>query len=91
MQQGIASAYTLDRGRQYESSASAAEVRRHTGRWAEVTELDDGGCLMEMKVDTFNWPAMLLGAIDADFEVVQPPELADQLRAIGERFVAATS
>ena len=27
---------------------------------------------MEMKVDTFNWPAMLLGAIDADFEVVSP-------------------
>jgi predicted DNA-binding transcriptional regulator YafY len=85
VQQGIASAHQLT-DVTVRVAASADEVRRHTGRWADVTSIDEQHCLLEMKVDTFNWPAMLLGAIDADFDVLRPPELGDHLRAIGDRF-----
>jgi predicted DNA-binding transcriptional regulator YafY len=90
VQEGIASAFSPIEVA-VKVAAPASEVRRQTGRWADVTDLDDGGCLLEMKVDTLNWPAMLLGAIDADFEVLRPPELVDQLRAIGDRFLTSTA
>jgi hypothetical protein len=32
---------------------------------------------------------MALGALDTDFDVIEPPELTDHLRRVGERFRAA--
>ena len=71
--------------------ASAETVRKVTGHWAEVTPIDDGSCRLEMRVESFDWPAMLLGALDARFEVVSPPELTAHLRSVGERFVRFTT
>lgn len=34
---------------------------------------------------------MVLGAVGAEFEVISPPELTDQLRRIGEHFVRSTT
>jgi predicted DNA-binding transcriptional regulator YafY len=70
--------------------APADELRQQFGRWAEVEPIGDAHSRLTMRVDTFDWPAMLLGAIDAEFEVVSPPELADHLRRIGQRFVSST-
>lgn len=67
--------------------AAADTVKRVAGQWAEVKPVDDSTCQIVMRVDTFDWPVMLLGAIDVEFEVITPPELTDHLRQIGERFV----
>lgn len=71
--------------------APAEAVTRVTGRWAEVQSVDADSCRLEMRVDTLDWPAMLLGALGAEFDVVAPPELTDHLRRIGERFTRSTT
>jgi predicted DNA-binding transcriptional regulator YafY len=71
--------------------AGADVVRQVTGRWAEVTPTDDDSCRLEMRVETFDWPAMVLGALKADFKVVSPPELIEHLNDIGARFVRSTT
>jgi hypothetical protein len=66
--------------------SGAEEVTRMAGQWAEVRPLDHGTCQVTMRVESLEWPAMLLGALDADFEVVTPAELTGHLREIGRRF-----
>lgn len=66
--------------------APAAVVAKAAGRWAEVTAIGEDRCRMVMDVDTLDWPMLLLGSIDADFDVVSPPELAEQVRAVAARF-----
>lgn len=70
--------------------APAETVAEVAGRWAEVTPLDETSCRMRMDVDTLDWPILLLGSIDADFEVTAPPELAERVRQVGKRFARAT-
>jgi predicted DNA-binding transcriptional regulator YafY len=67
--------------------APAAEVTRVASAWATVDAVDTGSCRVVMNVDEFHWPALVLAALEAEFEVVEPPELADYLRAMGQRFV----
>lgn len=71
--------------------APAELVREGVGRWAEVKPLDDDSCRLSMRVESFDWPVMLLGALDADFTDVSPPEFADHLRRVGERFSRSTT
>lgn len=72
-------------------AAPAAVVAARIGRWATTEPLDAESCLLRMTTDTLDWPAMALGSIDAEFTVLSPPELADHLREVGERFARATS
>lgn len=44
-----------------------------------------------MNVDSLDWPAMVLGALGADFTVRAPDELAAYIRGMGERFTRATA
>lgn len=69
--------------------APAATVRATVERWASVEEVDDRRCRMRMATDTLDWPAMALGSIGADFEVVAPQELVDHLGDWGRRFTRA--
>ena len=39
-----------------------------------------------MTTDSLDWPTMALGSLEADFRVLEPPELIAQIRAWGERF-----
>ncbi len=71
--------------------APAEEVARTVGRWAEVEALDGSSCRLTMDVDTLDWPVLLLGAIDGDFDVVSPSELAERIRQVGERFTRAAT
>ena len=43
-----------------------------------------------MTADSLDWPALALGTVGAEFEVVGPPELADHIREWGARFTRAT-
>ena len=71
--------------------AVAAEVlEREVGRWGTVTP-DGEGCVLEMNVDSLDWPVMVLASSGADFVVESPPELAEQIAEVGARFNRADS
>ena len=60
--------------------------QREVGRWGSVTP-DGDGCVLEMNVDSLDWPVMVLGLVGADFVVESPPELAERIAEVGARFI----
>ncbi|MCI2418979.1 YafY family transcriptional regulator [Saccharopolyspora sp. K220] len=66
--------------------APAATARERIGRWSTVEEVDAEHCRVLMTTDSLDWPIMALGQLDADFRVLEPPELLDQLHNWGARF-----
>jgi predicted DNA-binding transcriptional regulator YafY len=66
--------------------APAPRVRERIGRWATLEEAGDDRCLLRMSADTLDWPSMVLGNTEAEFEVLSPPALVDHLRDWAERF-----
>lgn len=66
--------------------APAATVRERIGRWSTITEIDTASCRIRMTTDSLDWPVMALGAVDADFRVISPPELVDRVHSWGRRF-----
>ncbi|HVB06795.1 MAG TPA: YafY family protein [Acidimicrobiales bacterium] len=71
--------------------ADADAVRARIGAWASVEELDEDRCLVTINADSFEWPAMGLGLVGAEFEVRSPPEFADYLGAWSGRFGRAAA
>ncbi len=71
--------------------APAAAVRERIGRWCTVEEIDAASCRVRMTTDSLDWPTMALGVVGAEFRVVSPPELADQVRDWGRRFSLAAA
>lgn len=72
-----------------EVNAAARTVRGRIGQWGTVEEMDADRCRVRMDADCLDWPTMALGSLDADFRVVEPPELLDRLRAWSARFSRA--
>jgi len=70
--------------------APAAAVRQRIGQWAAVEDIDATSCRVRMTADSLDWPVMALGAVDAGFQVVSPPELLDRVRDWGRRFSQAS-
>jgi predicted DNA-binding transcriptional regulator YafY len=71
--------------------ASPADVERvvaYTG--GAVEPIGDHACQLRIGVDGFEWPVLILAAIGAEFQVVQPPELVDYLRATGGLLLRAS-
>jgi predicted DNA-binding transcriptional regulator YafY len=66
--------------------ADADRVRAVVGQWATVAEEGPRRCRMTMAAPSLDWPAMALGAVSADFEVIGPPELTALLAEWGDRF-----
>lgn len=66
--------------------APAADVRTAAGQWGEVTEEGAEVSLLAMSTDWLDWPMMMLASLQADFEVLGPPELAERVREVGDRF-----
>ena len=71
--------------------APAAKVSSDVDRWGTVEAVDERHCRLRMDVDTLDWPAMALGAIGADFEVLSPPELVDYIGDWARRFSRAAT
>ncbi|HEY2286172.1 MAG TPA: YafY family protein [Streptosporangiaceae bacterium] len=69
--------------------APADQVRARIGRWATVEVSAPGRCRVRMSTDSLDWPLMALGTVGAEFSVVSPPELIDQVRDWGGRFSRA--
>ncbi|MGW6334295.1 helix-turn-helix transcriptional regulator [Nocardia rhamnosiphila] len=70
--------------------APAESVRQRLGRWGSVKAIDAGRCRIAMTTDSLDWPALTLGSLDAEFQVLQPPELVEHIRVWGERFRRAS-
>ncbi|MBV6699817.1 YafY family protein [Kitasatospora aureofaciens] len=66
--------------------APVAAVRERIGRWSTVEEIDAERCRIRITADDLNWPIMALGALGADFHVVEPPELVERLDDWSTRF-----
>ncbi|WP_199443443.1 helix-turn-helix transcriptional regulator [Umezawaea beigongshangensis] len=66
--------------------APAHEVTSVVGHWGGVEEVDEHSCRLVMNVDDFRWPAFVLASIATDFEVLEPPEFREHLRATAELF-----
>ncbi|MFI6320524.1 helix-turn-helix transcriptional regulator [Nonomuraea sp. NPDC050556] len=54
-----------------------------------VAPVDAETCDLHLDVDDFDWPTLVLAAVGADFEVLQPEEFRAYLRDLGGRFLRA--
>ena len=66
--------------------AEAFVVRSRIGRWATVEAVDDSRCRLRMTADSPDWVLLTLGSVDAEFEVVHPPEVVERAREWIGRF-----
>ncbi|MEU6574300.1 YafY family protein [Streptomyces sp. NPDC046805] len=69
--------------------APAETVRERIGQWSTVEEVDGEHCRVRMTAESLDWPTLALGVLDADFRVLDPPELLDRIREWGARFSRA--
>jgi hypothetical protein len=69
-------------------SAVAERVPRSVGT---LEPIDEHRCLLRIGSDWLGGLAVYVANIGVDFEVLDPPEFADQVRALAERFTRATS
>ena len=72
--------------------ASAEEIARRQ-RWLrdDLEPLGEDRCAYETSDDSLEWLAMRIAFLGVDFEVVEPPELAEWCAALARRFGAAAS
>jgi predicted DNA-binding transcriptional regulator YafY len=69
--------------------APAAHVRARLPIPVDIEALDDDRCVFEPGSDHPQMLALYLGMLDADFDVIDSPELADALRQIADRYQRA--
>lgn len=72
-------------------ASDAATVQAVVQRWGTVEALEEHTSMLHMTVDDLSWVAMVLGAVPAEFEVVEPRALVDLLADWGARFTRATT
>ncbi|MEU8244999.1 YafY family protein [Nonomuraea sp. NPDC048916] len=68
-----------------------AERMSHLRAELEPEPVDDATCLVRMGGDDLNGMAAWIGFLGVDFEVVDPPELAEAVLRLSERFRRAVS
>lgn len=71
--------------------APAERVRARIGQWTTVEAIDGTRCRIRMTVDALEWPALALGTVGEEFDLVGPPELTELLRDWGARFSRAAA
>src|SRR5262245_8142151 len=70
--------------------ASADEIAdRFPAHWGKVTALGPDRCEFRTGDDDVAWLALRIAMLGVDFEVQEPPELAEQLRTLAERLARA--
>jgi predicted DNA-binding transcriptional regulator YafY len=70
--------------------APAADIRgRFPAYGGTVTPIDDRSCEVRTADEDLGWLAMRVVMLGADFEVHEPPELAEHLRALAGRLMRA--
>ena len=71
--------------------APAEDLQAAFGRWVEIEPLDESSSMLRMKVDTLDWPVMILAGLEHGFEILEPRELLDRIRQVGATLTAATA
>ncbi|MGL4744399.1 MAG: helix-turn-helix transcriptional regulator [Dermatophilaceae bacterium] len=71
--------------------APADRVRSTVWTYGEVVARGDDACLLEMNVDSLEWPVMVLAQVGAPFEVETPDELRKACAAVATHFTAAAA
>jgi predicted DNA-binding transcriptional regulator YafY len=72
--------------------AAAHEVEsRVPSYWGSIKPLDAHTCEYRTGDDDLRWLALRIATLGVDFEVREPPELLEHLRALGARIARATS
>ena len=66
--------------------APAAVVARVVTQWGSAEPDGDAACVLRMSVDELHWPALVLAAVGADFQIESPVELTEHLRSVGALF-----
>ena len=56
-------------------------------RWGKVEPIDAGTCRLTIGDDDLRWLALRIAMLDVDFEVHEPPELLEHLRALAQRLL----
>jgi hypothetical protein len=69
--------------------ADSAAARR-CATYGQIEPVDERTCLLRFGADSPHALAFLLGALEVDFEVQDPPELAEELLRLADRFRRAT-
>jgi predicted DNA-binding transcriptional regulator YafY len=71
--------------------APLAEVaKRVPPSYGALEAIDDHSCLLRTGSEWLGGLAVYVAMIGVDFEVLEPPELVDEVRALAERFTRAT-
>jgi predicted DNA-binding transcriptional regulator YafY len=72
--------------------ASAEEMTSHLpAYWGEIEPIDAQTCRFRAGDDDLRWLAVRVAMLGVDFEVEEPPELAQHLRALAARLGRATA
>jgi predicted DNA-binding transcriptional regulator YafY len=80
----------------YEASvtlhANAEEIAKAVpGHWGKVEPIDERSCRFRTGDDDLGWLAIRIAMLDVDFDVDEPPELAERLAAMADRLTRATA
>jgi predicted DNA-binding transcriptional regulator YafY len=71
--------------------ASAAELAaRVPRRFGALEPIDERSCLLRASSDWLGGLAIYIAGIGVDFEVLDPPELVEEVRSLAERFTRAS-
>jgi predicted DNA-binding transcriptional regulator YafY len=69
---------------------AADEIARHTpAHWGTIEPIDAHSCEYRTGDDHLGWLALRITMLGVDFEVHEPPELAEHLRALASRLTRA--
>lgn len=72
--------------------AAAEQIAgRVPASWGEVEPIDAGSCEYRTGDDDLGWLALRIAMLGVDFEVHEPPELVEHLRALAERLERAVA
>jgi predicted DNA-binding transcriptional regulator YafY len=67
-----------------------APAARITSRTMGIVEpIDEQACLLSLGGESLHMLALIVGMLDVDFDVVEPPELVDHLRRLADRYQRA--
>jgi predicted DNA-binding transcriptional regulator YafY len=72
--------------------AAAEDIRRRVpAHWGTIEPIDADTCVYGTGDDDLMWLALRIAMLGVDFEVQEPPELADHLRALALRLTRAAA
>lgn len=89
--QGVSAATWRYRARVMVRASAAVVAERVPAAAGTVEAIDENSCMFEAGSDNPETLALWLGMLDADFTIVDAPELVEHLRRLSERYARAVT